>query len=177
MGAIGALNAVLKLYPDEPWYGFIADDEVLLADSPKDWDLRLIERAGRWDIAHGWEDWHSGTRCQGYVVLGGDLVRAVGFLGVPSCFHNFGFDCAWEWLAANPAFGGGGCCRIHLVPEVRVSHKHHKLGKSDNDACYQLADSKFDGDRELFWSWVKHELPVIAKRVKMLRSDGKVLGS
>ena len=169
IGCIGALNEVFRLYPDEPWYGFIGDDEFLMVDSTYAWDTLLVASAGEWDVSHGWEDFNQGNRAQGYVCIGGNLVRQLGYLAIPSCWHWFGFDCMYEWLSAHMAYGGGGCLRLKLVPEVRVEHRHAYAGKSPLDACYELGRSRSEEDRNIFWGWVTKEMPAIAEGIRMTR--------
>lgn len=164
IGCIGALNDVLKRYPNKPWYGFLADDEFLFPDNPKDWDRKLIDAAGNWDAAHGWENINNGGRLQGGVVLGGDLVRTVGYLGLATTRHNFGFDSMWEWLST-PHLGGGGAFRIHYVPEVKFEHRHTHW-----DDCYKLGFSTFDEDRKSFADWQKNDMRLIAERIKKARN-------
>lgn len=173
LGAIGALNRILNLFPSEPFYGFIGDDEFI--EGPKNWDQLLIAAAGDWDISHGWENWNNGKRFQGGVCIGGKLARAVGYLGVPTCFHGWGFDCMWEWMAAHPAFGGGGACRNIFVPEVKVYHKHHMAGETEIDSCYQLAIDHWPEDKNKFWTWVTKEMPLVAQRVKRMRQDDRTV--
>lgn len=168
-GCLGALNKVFEKFPDEPWYGFIADDEMLI-EAPRDWDRRLIDSAGRWGIAHGTEDWNGGKRCQGYPVWGGELVRAVGYWALPGCWHNFGLDSMWEWLFGRPQFGGGGLGSIVCLPEIRIEHGRAKPGVTDG--CYKLADSQMEDDRRAFWDWCVKYLQSVAKRVREER-DGR----
>lgn len=169
LGSIGTFNFAFNFMPEEPWYGLMGDDEFLMPDSPADWDRRLIMETGKWDIAHGWENLNFGKRAQGYCCIGGDLVRAVGYLGVPACWHNFGVDCMWEWLSAPRAFGGGECLQNILVPEIKIEHTHYKLGTADRDSCYQNADEKFEQDKIAFTKWQAEEMEEIARRVSRWR--------
>lgn len=170
LGALGALNNIFKKYPNEPFYGFIADDEFLMPDSPSDWDQRLIAAAGKWDIAHGLDDMHQGKRMQGYVCIGGDLARAVGYLALPTCWHWYGLDNMWEWLSAPTQFGGGGAFQMKLVPEIKVEHRHFYVGKAPMDNCYALGESKSEEDRLAFIKWQQEEMPAIAERIKVMRA-------
>jgi hypothetical protein len=164
IGCIGALNHAFKLYPHSKWYGFIGDDEFLDPSGSSDWDKFLIEAAGDWNISHGYEDWNHGNRVQGYVCIGGELVRAVGYLAWHECFHNFGFDCMWEWLSGPyRIFGGGNSCTIINLPEIRI---HHKRAEKKIDDCYRLADSTFEKDRESFWQWRVKEMPSVIDRIR-----------
>ena len=167
-GALGALNKVFEKWPDEPWYGFIADDEMLEDGAPRDWDKRLIEAAGDWGASHGMENWHKGGRLQGYVVIGGKLVRELGFIGLPTCKHNYGFDCMYEWLNGAEAFGGGGLRFIKLVPEVEVFHNRAKPDLVLDD-CYKLGESTMEEDRRAFWDWCKTDMQDVAKRIRCAR--------
>jgi len=167
-GCIGALNKVFEMFPNEPWYGFLADDEFLLEGNPDD----IVKAAGSWDIAHGWDDLHKGARLQGYVVFGGELVRAVGYLGVKECFHNFGFDSAWEWLCSPyTVLGGCNAAKIYLVDRVRIEHRHAGWGKSKNDECYQKGFSTFEDDRKRFVDWQNGDMRKAAERIKNARKS------
>ena len=165
IGCLAALNHVFELERDAPFFGFLADDEVLLEESPSNWDERLIKAAGDWKIAHGYEDWNHGRRCQGYPVLGGKLVRAVGYLALPTCFHSFGFDSMWDWLSGPPAFGGGGLHNIVCLPDIKIQHNRAKPDLVI-DECYKLVNDTLEKDRKAFWDWIKNDLKPTADRVK-----------
>ena len=171
LGCIGALNKVFELYPNEDWYGFIGDDEILLPDNPQDWDQRLINAAGDWNVSHGWEDLNQGKRAQGYLCIGGKLARAIGYLAIPQCWHWYGLDCMYEWLGANPGYGGGGAIQVKLVPEVRVTHRHAYAGKAPLDECYRLGESRNEEDRKKFWDWIKNEMPSVVERIRCLKTS------
>jgi hypothetical protein len=165
IGCLGALNHVFNLEKDAPFFGFLGDDEALLEESPSNWDKKLIEVAGDWRIAHGMENWNHGKRCQGYVVWGGKLVRAVGYWALPTTWHWFGLDSHWEWLQAPPAFGGGGLHNMVLVPEIKIEHTRARPDLV-LDECYKLADSRAEEDRQKFWNWCMHDLKPTAERVR-----------
>lgn len=165
LGCIGALNYVFEMYPNEPWYGFIGDDEFLSPDSPQDWDMRLIKSAGDWHIAHAFEDWNKGKRCQGFPVWGGKLLRAVGYWALPTCWHNFGLDSMHEWLNGPPAFGGGGLRNIVCIPEVKIEHNRANPFLELDD-CYNVAEGSMEEDRKRFWDWISRELKPTAERVR-----------
>lgn len=177
VGCLAALNHIFELEKDAAFFGFLSDDEILLEDSPPDWDKRLIEAAGNWNAAHGWETVNDGKRLQGYVVLGGDLVRAVGYLAVKECRHNFGFDSMWEWLLGARHFGGGGAGKITLVPEVRVEHRHASWRTAPDDDCYKLGYSTFEEDRKRFVDWQRGDMPLAAERIRHARSIAEAAAS
>lgn len=152
IGCIAALNKVFSWgKSDEPFYGAIFDDEFLEEGNPDD----IVSAAGDWNIAHGHENWHDGKRFQGYCVIGGELARAVGYLAVPECWHHFGFDCAWEWICTQAAFGGAGVSGNILVDSVRVD-RHTDGAASDS----------FEDDRKKFTEWQHGDLQMIGDRVR-----------
>ena len=171
IGALGALNWCFRQYPNEPWYGFIADDEYLMPESPGDWDNKLIDAAGSWGAAHGWETLHQGKRFQGYCVIGGDLARAVGYLAIPTCWHWYGFDSMWEWLQGPKFWGGGEAYKMYFVPEVRVEHRHAYVEKAPLDECYKLGESRNEQDRNAFADWIKNEMPLVVERIKKAKAE------
>ena len=162
VGALGALNAVLEDYPEEPWYGFIGDDEFVAAEG---FDVKLISAAGSWNVSHGDDGVHAGSRAQGYVVVGGDLARAVGYLALPGCWHWYGFDEMWETLAAN------GACKKIFVPEVKVEHKHPYFGSGEMDGCYELGASCKDIDFQYFAHWLRHGMKEVVERVSKAKGE------
>lgn len=170
LGCIGALNKCFELFPNEPFYGFIGDDEFLMLDTAKDWDQCLVKAAGSWDFSHGWDDANKGTRAQGYLCLGGSLVRALGYIAIPKTWHWFGLDCMYEWLAGRSAFGGAFVCKNILVPGVKVEHRHPYWNKGPMDSCYELGKSRSEEDRKVFVDWLRYEMPVIAERIKQLKA-------
>jgi hypothetical protein len=85
--------ALMRLFPDEPWYGFFYDDMVPVTP---EWDLRLLEKLKPNGIVTAENNFHNPPRIQ-TAVLDGNLVRKVGFITIPgpwSCFT----DDFWERL-------------------------------------------------------------------------------
>ncbi len=83
-------NEMLRRYPNERCYGFLADDAVLDVQGM----LRILaESAGQWNVAYA-NDKHHGETIPTMPCLGGELVRAIGYLS-PECLVHWGIDCAW----------------------------------------------------------------------------------
>ena len=165
LGSLGALNHAMRLFPQEPWYGFIGDDEVV--HSPG-WDNTLIDAAGSWHVSHANDMWQSHRRIHSHVCIGGELARTAGYLAVPECWHWFGFDNMWEEI----------CTKLPLrrwCAGVRAEHKHHLKGESGKDDCYALGESKVQQDMDSFRVWKQSKAPVIIGKIKqaMEESDGK----
>lgn len=157
IGALGALNAVFREYPDEPWYGFIGDDEFV---QTPEFDKKLIEAAGDWNIAHGDDGVHAGRRAQGYLVIGGKLARALGWLALPGVWHWYGLDDMWEILACE------GACRKVFCPEVKVEHRHPYFGKGVRDATYAAGESHAILDYQECCAWNNARKKADVERVK-----------
>jgi hypothetical protein len=156
LGALGALNHVFKLHPDEPFYGFIADDEFV---QTADWHRTLTQAAGAWRVSHGNDCRQSGLRIHGYVCIGGELARAVGYLAIPGCWHWFGFDNMWELIAKQLGLQ-------HFCYDVKVVHHHPYFGNGTMDECYRLGESRNRQDQLVFEAWRRQNAPEIIARIK-----------
>jgi hypothetical protein len=118
-------NEMLRRYPQEATYGFLADDAVL--DTPG--MLRQLERAaGDWGVAYPndgiWKDGGLATM----PCLGGKLVRAAGYLSPPNFVH-MGIDSVWTAIGQKL-----GC--LKYLPELRYTHNHPLVGKAQWDKTY-----------------------------------------
>jgi hypothetical protein len=88
----GALNALFKLYPDEPFYGMLDDHTRPL--TPK-WATTLQEMAGTWKIASGWNltnRFKNNRMRLNCYCMGGELARALGWVWPDFVIHMYGDD-------------------------------------------------------------------------------------
>lgn len=154
LGLCGALNYVFTQYPDEPFYGMITDDEFVATDR---WDKILIEAAGKWNISHGNNGWQSDRRIHGFMTIGGELARIIGYLMPQGLWHWYSDD-VYESIAAHTGLR-------KFCPEVKIENKHWMLGNAMKDDTYILSESRTVQDREIFLRWQKNELPQIVKRI------------
>lgn len=158
LGALGAMNYVFREYPDEPFYGFIGDDEYVYT---KDWNKHLTQAAGLRNISHANDGWQSGQRIHSFVCIGGELVRAVGYMAVPECWHWYGFDTMWEMISKQLPL------RNYLA-NIETEHRHPLKHKVATDDCYSLGESKQEEDEKAFRVWVNEEMPEALKRIKKI---------
>lgn len=163
VGLVPALNRSFEAYSNAPWYGFIGDDEFV--ETPE-FDKKLIKATGDWNVSHGDDGFHNGKRAQGYLVIGGKLARAVGYLAIPECWHWFGLDNMWESLASS------GVCKKIFVPEVKIDHRHPYQGKGSMDATYDLGLSRKDIDQQEYFNWLRYKIGDVVERVKRARDAG-----
>jgi glycosyltransferase involved in cell wall biosynthesis len=155
LGVCGAMNKLYELYPDEPWYGLICDDEFPLTEN---WDTQLVEAAGDWKIAHGNDGWQSQERIHGIVVLGGKLVRELGWMALPGLWHWF-VDNTWELIA-------GYCGTRVLVKDAFMEHRHWRAGKAAKDEVHELGESRALEDRAIFVRWATGDARIVLNKLK-----------
>lgn len=141
-GPLSALyNNAYERHPSEPWYGFIADDVVPIT---KDWDIRLIEAAGSDGMAVP-----AGGETTGgcpHFVLGGDLVRSVGWLSLPGLDRIY-IDTVWCDIAKDRGV-------YREVPNVKLEHMHFSNGKAPIDETYRKY--RKSQDKLIYNNWRQH---------------------
>lgn len=84
-GSATLINEFYQEHPDLPWYGLLADD---VRCGSVGWDRKLIEAAGHARVAYG-PDGLCNRSCCTHPVLGGDLVREMGWIALPGVRHYF----------------------------------------------------------------------------------------
>lgn len=138
-GLSALYNAALAARPGCAWYGVFADDVVPETEL---WDRVLIGAAGAHGLAWG-DDGINGRAHATHFVVGGDLVRALGFLALPGLERLY-IDTAWHEIARRR---GITCYR----PDVIVRHHHFSNGLAPFDATYRKCAK--DADRRVFQAW------------------------
>ena len=126
------------------FFGFIADDVVPLTNG---WDTRLIEVAGNDGMAvpAGGHDPNGAP----HFVLGGDLVRSIGWLSLPGLDRLY-IDTVWQKIAESRGV-------LRRVPNVILEHRHFSNRKAMIDATY-LKHRK-QQDKSIYDNWRQHDLP------------------
>ena len=147
-------NEILRRYPNEPHYGFLADDAILDVMGM----LRKLEQdAGGWNVAYANDQYHQDRICT-MPCIGGDLVRAVGYLSPPDFMH-MGIDCVWHEIGRTL-----GVLRYHA--ELTYTHAHPLLGLAAVDETYLQAQLLSVGHEQAFRGWkMGGELDAIKRRV------------
>ena len=142
-------NEILRRYPDEPCYGFLADDAVLEVPGM----LAELEReAGSENVAYA-NDQHHGEAICTMPCIGGDLVRRVGYLAPRNMIH-WGVDCIWHEIGRKL-----GCLRYR--PDLTYSHLHPLFGTGKWDKTYLAAHNGSIFYCDAFRAWAVNELPKI----------------
>ena len=134
-------NNAYARHPNEQWYGFIADDVVPITDG---WDINLIDTAGSDGMAVP-----AGGETTGgcpHFVLGGDLVRSMGWLSLPRLYRIY-IDTVWADIAKSRGV-------YREIQDVRLEHHHFSNGKALLDKTY-LKGNKAQ-DKLIYNNWRKH---------------------
>lgn len=147
------LNEAFKAFPDEPFYGFVMDDTVPL--TPR-WDVLLAKKAGAWGIA--WPDDCLPGKRPSAIVLGGDLVRALGWIAEPTIKHFYA-DNVWEAMAADLKCAG-------RCEEIKVAHLHFSNGSAPFDKTYEERPDRAK-DAASFRKWML-VWPELKRRIESL---------
>lgn len=148
------INAAVRDFPDEDYYGSLGDD--MIPESPG-WDLELARSSGRTGIAGSSQVYIKGKIGAG--VIGGDLVRALGWLCLPVVDHFYGDD-AMELIGST--FG----CLI-MREDIKVAHYHFSVGRAPYDASYKTRGSSAL-DKQAFELWRGTEWPTVRDRIAHL---------
>lgn len=150
------LNRVFEQFPDEPFYAMISDD--MVAETPG-WDVMLAERSGSKRIA-GSSQVHFPDHL-GAGAIGGDLVRACGWLSCPALKHFYS-DVVLELIGAT-----FNCATVYR--DIRIAHHHFAAGLAKRDESYERRGSSAQ-DRSAFDVWKVKEWPALRERLAPLYS-------
>ena len=152
LGLCGSLRWLYETLPNEPWYGLICDDEIIQTVR---WDQTLIEAAGDSNLAHG----NNGDpRAPIGMVIGAELVKAVGWLAPPGLWHWY-IDAFWRNIALRTE-------RLRFCENVRITHKHHTEAASPHDETYRVGESRNEEDQRVFIDWTRNEMLNTCERVR-----------
>lgn len=158
----GALNALLALYPNEPFYGILTDTH---RPQTFGWATKLSEAAGRGSIAICNTTKHrmnprTGLRRVTTMAIGGDLVRAIGWIWLDRVVHLYGDD-AWEDI-------GYALNAVKYLPDVVILALLKREGEVPIDANHHRkwrGQSYMATDAAAFDEWKAKEFPGLIKRL------------
>lgn len=135
-------NEILRRHPDEKCYGFLADDAFLEVPGML---AMLEEAAGDWNIAYA-NDKHHRDQIATMPCLGGELVRAVGYLGPPKLNH-WAIDTAWTHLGRELEI-------LRFFEQLTYDHRHPMFGKVERDATYSASELASMGWEQYLRQWM-----------------------
>lgn len=157
-----AMREMFAKYPNEPWYGIMADDVI---PSTQHWDQKLIHAAGTQSISSGNEVNEKSIRIC-HPCVGGDLVRLVGFFAMPGVEH-FGTDTFWECIHH--------CCDLNnRQNDVVLEHAHFNFGKSQVDQTYQDSQAIRQKDKRAYKDWMNNNFEAVLDKLHQVYGWNKV---
>jgi len=157
-----ALNFAYRSFPNAAYYGLLADDVLI---ETKDRLADLAKAADRWFVSAPNEGHHEKSLLC-YPVLGGELVRTLGWIAFPPLQHNC-IDSVIDDIAK--------ALRLdRYFPDVKLIAKHPDYGNASSDATYERAKefNKTAGDiyaRQ--WHGVERA-PTLARIRAAIAKDG-----
>ena len=146
----GQMRWLFDNYPNEPWYGWIADDNRPLTP---DFDLELIKTAGDWNFVFcnggGYKtpaEYRKGLppSIPSAMLWGGELVRAVGWWAPPWVRHAT-IDEHWKYIT----FNSGRARYRHDVVVNHLHWKHNTRAKDDTDTVWHAVSGHDAGQFEM----------------------------
>lgn len=171
-GLSAALDWCLAAYPEEPFYGWLADD---MQPRTRGWDRALQSAAGTRCFSQAKDCWvydlnpsavAYGLEPSAGMCWGGDLVRAAGWWALPGTFQA-GTDVAWIRIVQRLR-------RMRFCHVATVEHLHWRRGKRERDLLdTDMNDSNghlhTDRDLEVLWEWLaSREFPETVQRLRNL---------
>jgi hypothetical protein len=133
-------NIPFEKSPHEPYYAIMGDDVVPLTPL---WDQKLKEHAQKWKVAYG-ADGIQNEKLTTHPFIGGEFVRAQGFVAEPAMGDWYGDNCLMDVARTFDL--------LDYVPEVKYDHQHYITGKSELDATY-AKQSDPNKDFEAYKNW------------------------
>jgi hypothetical protein len=120
------LRKVTELFPNEPYYGFLTDDQT--PQTPHWWEKLAAAAEDRYIVTSTSPG--STAALSGVPCFGGGLVRAMGSLvPTPGMNHN-GTDVVWRQIGDQ-----FGLIKVH--PDVLIYERHPIHGTAPMDATYE----------------------------------------
>lgn len=145
-------------WADAGFYGLLCDDHWPVTPG---WDKALFEAAGSKFISTPAGE-PNFPLLRNVLVLGGDLVRAMGTLVPAPVRHNYE-DNIWDTIAADFNI-------LCPLPDVIVEHRHWIRGDAAKDATYERGSADMADDRDIFEGWLKSQ-----DRIDLCDRVGKLL--
>lgn len=124
--------------------GFIGDDHRFRTVG---WDHTVGDALSRSAIVYG-NDLFQGRNLPTQVFIRSEVVRALGWFGLPGCWHLY-LDNAWKAL-------GERLDSLEYLDEVVIEHMHPVVGKGvwDENHVRVNRPEVYEHDREVFEDWL-----------------------
>jgi hypothetical protein len=148
-------NNLFRLYPTEPYYGFLEDDVVPLQ---KGWDVEIANAAGDWNVVYCHDG--AGQANLRITAIGGEFIRALGYICPPGFVHLYADNVLTDLANALQV----GVYRKDII----MDHKHFSRGAPVDDTYRRIYQGKpyADSDRAAYGEWREKDYPAAVERMK-----------
>lgn len=151
------INHAVELFPDEGFYGFLASDVTPLT---RDWGKALARCCPEFGLSYCDDSFH-GIGLPTHPVVGGELVRALGWWAYPESKHN-GIDVCLAQIATK----FGGCIYLDAF---KFHHFHHLCDKTPADELNVRAMKWRAEDDAAYMKWLAHDFEAAVTRVEAVK--------
>lgn len=158
-----------ELFPGYKFYGEVNDDHIYRTVAWDDTFIKRITVDGHgWGIAYG-NDLINGEKLPGALMISGNLVRAMGYMALPTLVHTY-IDNFWGTV-------GTAINRLFYCPDVTIEHCHVWVNKAKMDENYEYAYDKERNKKSAaaFEQWVNNNRAADIRKI-MLAMIKDVLG-
>ena len=165
----GAINALFRLYPDEPFYGMLDDHTLPLMPM---WATNMQAAAGSWKIASGWNQtnrYRDGRMRINNYCLGGNLARALGWVWPDFVIHMYGDDVLEDI--------GYGLEIIEFVREAEFQPlllRDGTLERDENSNRVFQGKPYIEHDRLAYTAWKRHDFKPLLEKLQKLTASAKI---
>lgn len=137
------------------FFSVINDDFIY---QTKNWDLILGYATRGFGISYG-NDGIQGERIPTTSVISANLVRAIGWLQLPSLIGLYA-DNVWKDIGQ-----ALGC--LYYVPEVEITHMHPLQYREEKDDTFKNTNSqeRYRADYATYLKWKKNDFPALIDKI------------
>lgn len=143
---VDAWSYVFKQHPNLPWYGMLGDDHIAQTEG---WHETLVKEAGTEFLAYPNGAHTEFPLMRGVCVIGGDLVRAMGFICAPFLRHNY-VDVVLDHIARDAGL-------LKPCGSERVDHQHWKFTPKPIDETYLRGSHDQGEDAQRYHTWLSSQ--------------------
>lgn len=152
----GIFDRVFKKYPNEPYYGMVADD---VLPETSGWDVIMAELCQPNKIVWGCDDVQN-ENLPVHPFIGGDLVRKLGWWACPGLQHWY-VDNVWKAIA------DALDCGVYL-PQVKMTHLHYVNGRAAMDRTYREQPDHLIDEKACF-KFMEEQFPSLIKSFEVAK--------
>ena len=152
---IPALKEGIKLFPNEPWYGFLTDDQIAETDR---FDRTMLDALQPHQMLCTNDGYQAPYRTHGACMWDGPLFRYIMLEKMCDSKHSY-IDDTWETLGFVLGF-----LQFDMALMVRHMHCQNPTAQQMMDDTYKEAYATAPADKEAFNAWLA-DFPQILKEV------------